>query len=114
MGLTRLAENTTGGFPDFASRWSCLMMGKWRSPVECPSEWVGCGMSFLFAERGGGGREPIGILSLLKQRPSLLMGVDNGGMMWDNGGRDLVFFCLFWLRTCLNPPGAGVRITDIT
>lgn len=73
------------------------MMGEQRSPVECSSEWVGCGISvqahparsscapsgeracrplrkrfsFLFAK--GGGRELTGILDLLKQRPHLLI-----------------------------------------
>lgn len=48
------------------------MMGERRSPVECSSEWVGCGMSFLFAE-GAGGRESTGILCLLKPRPRLVI-----------------------------------------
>lgn len=41
-GVSQACWEHDGG-PDFASRWSCLMMGE--QTVECSFGWVGCGMT---------------------------------------------------------------------
>lgn len=110
MGLTRLAENMTG----VPICRQVVLLNDGRAAESCGMLRGVGGMWDVFPvcrKRRRRRRQGIRWNSEPAQATASPsdMGVDNCGMMWENGKK-----CApppsFWLRTCLYPPDAGVNV----